>query len=483
METAYMIEEGYAIPAMLSTELPETVASAMWAVGPLLGLFFQGYLGSASDRCTCSWGRRRPFIAFLAAGACLTILLFPHGAFLSETVLGLGEKTGSVFVMVFTALTFVALDFFLDALQSPLRAYLLDSVPAERSDQANSTFTSLLSAGAVAGSLIAGVPWSSLTTRSGGGGGGGESGNPRRYRQLEVVYGIATIVFAVCMLLCLYSIREKNPQSPTIKKKMALPLTVKHKALVEYTFSNSRTAKNQIVSRDDLDHELRLTIPKKLANGVCYVPIPRVTSPLPHVSGVPTSQGDTAHFEPSKADCLSRFCGDVYDNICGTILFAKYISHHFSHLCLTVFFSWVAILSVQLYFTSFVGEVVFGGSPHTSGGEKERKLFEDGVRIGFLVMLSHDVVSLGSCLFMSYLADRVGIRRVLVGGLALHTVVCFVTATSPTLLSATLLQAVSGLVYSHVQALPYILIAHYEVYIIHNVCAHQCLCVFSTQGE
>ena len=107
VEVAYALEAGYAIPAMLATGLPETVASAMWAVGPLLGLLFQGYLGSASDRCMCAWGKRRPFIVGLAVGVCVSLLLFPYGKFLSERVLGLSEGKSRLFVMVFTAAMFI----------------------------------------------------------------------------------------------------------------------------------------------------------------------------------------------------------------------------------------------------------------------------------------------------------------------------------------------------------------------------------------
>ena len=466
-----MIEEGYAIPAMLATGLPETVASAMWAVGPLLGLFFQGYLGSASDRSTCAWGKRRPFIVCLAVCACAATLLFPYGAFLSETVMGLSEKSGGVFVMVFTAFTFVAMDFFLDALQSPLRAYLLDSVPTERSEQANYTFTALLCTGAVAGSLIAGIPWSSLGGKNGG---GEENGNNSKVasRQIEVVYGIATIVFGVCTLLCVNSIKERNPlthKSPSIEKQLPLPLATRRKTIDmqnlfadDYNSATSSLLKqplSHVVSSDDLNHKLKLQT--KVANGIHFIPVAVPTGPsqLPRLKTTPT------HIAPSKSStsCLPRFFGDIYDDICGTILFSKYISSHFFRLCVTVFFNWVAFLSMMLYFTSFVGQVVYGGSPHAPSGEEGRVLFNHGVRIGFLVILFQDVVSTVSCLSMKWLSNLLGVRRLYVGGLMSYVAVCLITATWPTLLNAIALQVVAGLVYFNLQSLPYILISHYEV--------------------
>lgn len=448
MEAAYMIEEGYAVPAMLATGLPETVASAMWAVGPLLGVFFQGYLGSASDRCTCAWGKRRPFIVCLAVCACLATLLFPYGSFVSGTVLCLSEKSGGIFVMVFTAFTFVSMDFFLDSLQSPLRAYLIDSVPTERSEQANYMFTALLCVGAIVGSLIAGIPWSSKS-----------DGNGKL--QMEVVFGIATLIFAVCTPLCLNSIHEKNPtthESPSIEKVLSLPLAVKRKTacLANDRSPTTLSAKlqSQSMSREDLNH--KLTPQTKITNGVHFVSTSRAPSQLPRLKTTPT------HI-PTYNSCLSRFFGDVYCDLCDTILFSKYMSPHFSQLCLTVFFNWVSCLSLQLFFTSFMGQVVYGGSPHAPSGDKERKLFDHGVRIGFLVMLLADVVSTINCLSMKWLSDCLGIRQLFIGGLGTYVVVCLVTAMWPTLPNAVLLQAVAGLVYSNNQSLPYTLIAHYEV--------------------
>ena len=466
IEAAYMVEEGYALPAMLATGLPETVASAMWAVGPLLGLFFQGYLGSASDRCTCAWGKRRPFILGLAVCACLAVLLFPYGSFLAGPVLRLGETSRGVFVMVFTAFTFVAMDFFLDALQSPLRAYLHDSVPPERSERANYTFTALLCAGNMAGSLIGGVPWSSLIARhrqkaQGDGGGGGSS------RQLEIVYGITTVVFVACLFLCLNSVNEKNPwlrESPQVEKDTSLSEPVllqsgnnfarRHNSFT--SLSTLQQTSIQIVNQEDLNRQLNPQSQLK-SNGIvrCISPIPRMA---PMYTAVVRTLPNT-----SKNGCLSRFVGDVYDEICCTILFSKYTSAHFSRLCWTVFFSWAAFLSMLLYFTSFVGEVVYGGSPHSPNGETERELFDRGVRVGFLVMLVQDFVSVGSSLCMKWVSDIVGIRRLLVGVLTGYSVICFLTASCPNLLNVVLLQVVAGLMYSNMQSLPYTLLSQYEV--------------------
>ena len=477
VEAAYMIEEGYAIPAMLATGLPETVASAMWAVGPLLGFFFQGYLGSASDRCTCSWGKRRPFILSLAACACIAILLFPYGSFF-VSVLKLGEGSGGLFVMAFTASTFVAMDFFLDALQSPLRAYLLDSVPAERSERANYTYTALLCSGAIAGSLIAGVPWSSFARRRGEEEGGreGERSRSNSGRQLEIVYGIATGLFVVCMLLCLNSVREKkaaNLLSPPVEREIVLPLAGSKSAPVLLESGtlprkhNSFTALSalvqpasiQVVTKDD-SHLLGEPYPAtKHKNGLLRCPSPNPLRRAPPTTIVPPLSSKTS----KDGGCVARFLSNIYEDIRETVLFSSYTSTHFSRLCWAVFFSWVAYLSMLLYFTSFMGEVVYGGSPHSPTESRERELFERGVQVGFLVMLFQDFVSTVSCVSMKFVSDGVGIRQLSVGVLVAYTASCFLAASLPSLLTSVLLQIAAGLLYSNMQALPYTLLSHYEV--------------------
>lgn len=482
-EVAYIIEEGYAIPAMLATGLSETVASAMWAVGPVLGLFFHSYLGSASDRCMCGWGKRRPFIFALAVFACLATLLFPYGTFLSESVLRLGERSGGVFVMIFTASTFVAMDFFLDALQTPLRAYLLDTVPTERSEHANYTFTAMMCTGAIVGSLIAGIPWSSIG-RNGpeeGIGDGAETNSAKRSsRQLEAVYGIAAVIFAVCILLCLNSIQEKNAsstqESPSVEKH---PLSNSGKPRItlfdatrsEFTndFILSSPRKHSAVTEDELVLQIKAQTTVN-TNGVHFIPALRGPSPLPRLK---TAAAVTAadHHIPLKTSrgrgCFSRFVENIYESINGTILFSKYLSPHFFNLCWTVLFSWIAFMSMFIYFTSFMGQVVYGGDPHAASGE-EKELFDHGVRIGFLVMLFQDCVTMAGCLFMTWLSDYVGMWQLLVGVLVSYAVVCFTAAVWPSLLSVIFLQLVTGLLYSNMQCLPYTLLSYYKVIVQWN---------------
>lgn len=49
----------------------------------MLGLLFIPLIGSASDQCNSSYGRRRPFIWLLSVGILLALFIIPHADFLA----------------------------------------------------------------------------------------------------------------------------------------------------------------------------------------------------------------------------------------------------------------------------------------------------------------------------------------------------------------------------------------------------------------
>lgn len=67
--------------------LPEQYYSLTWFLSPVLGLMFTPLIGSASDRCTLRWGRRRPFILALCIGTLIGVALFLNGSLIGELVL------------------------------------------------------------------------------------------------------------------------------------------------------------------------------------------------------------------------------------------------------------------------------------------------------------------------------------------------------------------------------------------------------------
>ncbi len=193
VEFAYAVEAGYGTPTLLKTGLQERYATLMWSVSPLLGILFQSYLGSASDKCTCSWGRRRPFILLLGIATVLGLAMFPYGV-------DMGSKSA---LLVYTLVVFVVMDFCLDGIQSPCRMYLLDSLSEERTKRGNLMYTIVMDVGSTLGGVFAAIPWNRF---------GGELGDSFE-TQTKIVFGVTAVLFLVSLLFTVLSVNENETRA------------------------------------------------------------------------------------------------------------------------------------------------------------------------------------------------------------------------------------------------------------------------------
>uniref|UniRef100_H0WZ90 Solute carrier family 45 member 4 n=1 Tax=Otolemur garnettii TaxID=30611 RepID=H0WZ90_OTOGA len=199
-EFCYAMETALVTPILLQIGLPEQYYSLTWFLSPVLGLIFTPLIGSASDRCTLSWGRRRPFILALCVGVLFGIALFLNG---SAIGLALGDVPGRQPIsIVLTVLGVVILDFSADATEGPIRAYLLDVVDSEEQDMALNIHAFSAGLGGAVGYVLGGLDWTQTFL-----------GDWFR-TQNQVLFFFAAIIFTVSVTLHLFSIEEEqyNPQ-------------------------------------------------------------------------------------------------------------------------------------------------------------------------------------------------------------------------------------------------------------------------------
>lgn len=78
-EFCYAVEAAFVTPVLLSVGLPKSLYSLVWLISPILGFVLQPVVGSASDHCTCSWGRRRPYILGLGIIMLVGMALYLNG--------------------------------------------------------------------------------------------------------------------------------------------------------------------------------------------------------------------------------------------------------------------------------------------------------------------------------------------------------------------------------------------------------------------
>lgn len=78
-EFCYAVEAAFVTPVLLSVGLPRSLYSLVWLLSPILGFLLQPIIGSASDYCRSSWGRRRPYILVLGILMMIGISMFLNG--------------------------------------------------------------------------------------------------------------------------------------------------------------------------------------------------------------------------------------------------------------------------------------------------------------------------------------------------------------------------------------------------------------------
>ncbi|XP_049770444.1 membrane-associated transporter protein-like [Schistocerca cancellata] len=251
IEFSYAAETAFVSPTLLQIGVAHRLMTLAWALSPLVGFFVTPLLGSLSDRCRLPWGRRRPFIALLAAGVLLGLILVPNGADIGYALgdprpapspsppgalnatpplevvtssewqatnasLGPGLSTtdspaalaneSSVvsrkpqsshpWGVVFTILGTVLLDFDADACQSPARAYLLDVTVPEDHARGLSTFTIMAGLGGFMGYALGGINWDATFIGRVLGG------------HVRAVFTLITFIFVACVTYTVTSFRE-----------------------------------------------------------------------------------------------------------------------------------------------------------------------------------------------------------------------------------------------------------------------------------
>uniref|UniRef100_A0A8C7XJR0 Solute carrier family 45 member 4b n=1 Tax=Oryzias sinensis TaxID=183150 RepID=A0A8C7XJR0_9TELE len=203
-EFCYAMETALVTPVLLQIGLPEQYYSLTWFLSPILGLVFTPVIGSASDRCRLRWGRRRPFILALCLGVLLGVALFLNGSLIG---LSIGDSPNSQPIgIVLTVLGVVVLDFSADALEGPIRAYLLDVADTEEQDMALNIHGLSAGLGGAVGYMLGGLDWT------------GTALGKAFKSQEQILFLFAGVIFIVSVTLHMLSIPERHFASKRLNK-------------------------------------------------------------------------------------------------------------------------------------------------------------------------------------------------------------------------------------------------------------------------
>uniref|UniRef100_A0A8C1S537 Zgc:77158 n=1 Tax=Cyprinus carpio TaxID=7962 RepID=A0A8C1S537_CYPCA len=180
----------YVPPLLLEAGVEEQYMTMVLGIGPVLGLLFIPLIGSASDHCNSSYGRRRPFIWLLSLGVLLALFIIPHADVLAANLSWGSTHRNQALQVGLLILGVGLLDFCGQVCFTPLEA-LLSDLYRERDDcgQAFAMFSFMVSLGGCIGYLLPALDWSGglLSFYLGG--------------QAECLFSLLILIFVVSVLV------------------------------------------------------------------------------------------------------------------------------------------------------------------------------------------------------------------------------------------------------------------------------------------
>ncbi|XP_061577296.1 solute carrier family 45 member 3 [Cololabis saira] len=390
----------YVPPLLLEAGVEERYMTMVLGIGPVLGLLFIPLIGSASDHCNSTYGRRRPFIWLFSLGVLLALFIIPHADILARYFAWGGQTLQVTFLIVGVGL----LDFCGQVCFTPLEALLSDLYRDEEDcGQAFAMFSFMVSLGGCVGYLLPALDWSRgfLSVYLGG--------------QAECLFFLLILIFVPSVLITMKVSEEPSHVSGSLAESGSL-LESGTGAMAAGWYGLPRSC--------------------------CYL----LKCKLTPLKAVPLL-------------CLLRTCCSMTPAI-----FRSYchVPRVMRQLCLAQLCSWMAVMSFMLFYTDFVGEGLYEGVPSALPGSVSRQRYNEGIRMGSLGLFLQCATSTFFSLVMSRLVCRFGSRRVYISSMLTFTISALVICMSKSVVLVTAMAGLTGYAYATLQTLPYTLTCHYH---------------------
>ncbi|XP_053670748.1 proton-associated sugar transporter A-like [Anopheles nili] len=131
-------------------------------------------------------------------------------------------------------------------------------------------------------------------------------------------------------------------------------------------------------------------------------------------------------------------------------------------LCLTQLLSHMGYLTFCLYYTDFVGAIVYEGDVWAHTGSPALERYNAGVRFACLGLALCSMTASIHSVFIEKLIARFGARPVYVGGLLAHSCGLLAMGLVPHKVVVCLCCATVGVMYATIYSIPFLLISHYH---------------------
>ncbi|XP_076069536.1 solute carrier family 45 member 3-like [Oratosquilla oratoria] len=460
----------YIPPLLLKAGFTETHMSIILGVAPFFDLLTVPHLAEWSDSCTSPLGRRRPFIVALSFIVMFSLILIPYGP-----SIGVLQHSKGLSMLVL-AVGVIMLDYSYQALFNPCESLISDLMatsPKSEEPLGFMVYSASLSLGCILGYLIVAIDWTSVGFI--------------RSSQEQTVFSVIFIFFLPCLFLTLVFAKEKSLKrtenidvvpivhddssmlkenriciSPTNKfrvtQELVLDLSKDNTSIVRdqpsdggYESGSSDPDESVIVNMSSTDRFLwryqrfaLLLHKNSQVSTYCVVStILRLIIKLivmilllPYkILRLPVHAWQLLHKAPAV---LKR-------------------------LFLAELFGWMGFMCHNMFFTDFVGQYVYGGSPDAPEGSPVASLYDQGVRMGSWGLFLH---SLTACVYSFFIQPffigYMGPRNVFVGGLVIFAFSMMATTVSPSVVFLNVVTAISGIGFAALTSTPNLLVTLYN---------------------
>ncbi|NXU31956.1 S45A2 protein, partial [Thalassarche chlororhynchos] len=402
-EFCYAVEAAFVTPVLLSVGLPKNLYSLVWLISPILGFVLQPVVGSASDHCTCSWGRRRPYILGLGIIMLVGMALYLNGDVMISAFIGERDNQRT-WAIAITMLGVVLFDFAADFIDGPIKAYLFDVCSHQDKEKGlhyHALFTGL---GGALGYLTGAMDWGETVL--------GYS----LASEFQVIFLFAALVFLICLTVHLRSIPE-------------VPLRYENE---ETTFL--------------LESYKYSSIEEDIKNG--YL---KSTHTEIKAAAKRGKRAVTSRTEDQRRMTLKSLLKTLLS-----------MPSHYRYLCVSHLFGWMAFLSNMLFFTDFMGQVVYQGSPYAPHNSTLYLTYKTGVEVGCWGLCINAISSSVYSYLQKILLPYIGLKGLYFIGYLLFGLGTGLIGLFPNVYSTLALCSLFGVMSSTLYTVPFHLIAEYH---------------------
>ncbi|XP_077593396.1 membrane-associated transporter protein [Stigmatopora nigra] len=411
-EFCYAVEAAFVTPVLLSVGLPRSLYSLVWLISPILGFLLQPVIGSASDYCRSPWGRRRPYILTLGLLMLVGITLFLNGDLVISGLIA-DRSLRQTWAIVTVMLGVVLFDFAADFIDGPIKAYLFDVCSYQDKDRGLHYHALLTGLGGAFGYLVGAMDWGHSIL-------GQLLGS-----EYQVIYFFSALTWSTFLTVHLFSI----PEEPLERAAACGPSALRQLGSQRNGYGTLGKEADETLSLPDVRQ--------------------RSFSALGEANAVTSSAK-----QPNKAR----------ERMTLKSLLKAVISmpRHYRSLCISHLLGWTAFLCNMLFFTDFMGQIVYKGNPYADHNSTAYATYERGVEIGCWGLCINAVSSALFSYVQRFLLPYVGLKALYFMGYFVYGLGTGLIGLFPNVITTLVLCSVFGVMSSTLYTIPFNLIAEYQ---------------------